>query len=138
MSKYSTNTTQFKDKELLLSALKEMGFDTVEVSDTAKQLYDWHGNPTSYTDASGDKAEIIIRRQHINSASNDMGFRKTVNGTYEAIISAYDRRIGYNDSWVGKLSAAYARQGLVKKMTAMGHKYGGSIQKNGKTQLIFT
>ena len=140
MSAYSTNVTQFRDRELLLCALAELGFDAtmVEVNETAQQLFDYHGRATTYTDIDGDKAEIIIRRQYVGSASNDLGFRKTVNGTYEAIISAYDRSgHGYDESWVGLLSASYARHGLIKKASKQGLRHAGNVQKNGKTEMLF-
>src|ERR1700735_1513398 len=104
MSKYSTNVTQFKEAELLVSALIEMGFtrEQIEVNQTAKQLYDYHGRATKYLDATGDKAEIIIRRQHVGSAANDIGFRRNENGRFEAIISAFDSgRNRYNSEWLG-------------------------------------
>ena len=140
MSAYSTNVTQFRDKELLLCALAELGFDAskVEVNETAQQLFDYHGRATTYTDTEGDKAEIIIRRQYVGSSSNDLGFRKTANGTYEAIISAFDRRAhSYDEAWVGLLSASYARHGLIKKASKQGLRHAGNVQKNGKTEMLF-
>lgn len=141
MSAYSTNKTIFKEQELLLCALAEMGFDAskVEVNTEAKQLYDYHGNATHYTDKNGDKAEIIIRRQFIGGSSNDIGFKRSADGTYSAIISAFDRgSMGYNNQWLGKLSAAYARNGIVVKAAKQGLRFGGTVKKDGKTQLIFT
>ena len=140
MSAYSTNQTEFRDIALLLCALNEMGFDAskVQVHETAQPLHDYRGRQTHYTDANGDKAEIIIPRKYVGGAANDIGFRKTANGTYEAILSAYDRGQGYNGAWVGKLSAAYARNGLIQKMQKQGFKYAGNgIKKDGKTQMQF-
>lgn len=139
MSAYSTNQTQFKECSLLLKALEEMGFDAskVEVHETAKPLIDFQGHATHYVDSTGDKAEIIIRRKYVGGAANDIGFRKTENGTYEAIISAYDSQ-RYSQAWLGKLSAAYARNGLIVKMASKGFKYAGNSVKQGtKTQMQF-
>ena len=139
MSAYSTNVTQFRDRELLLCALDELGFDAskVEVNETAQQLFDYHGRATTYTDIDGDKAEIIIRRTYVGQSANDIGFRKTANGTYEAILSQFDRSQGYNDGWVGLLSASYARHGLIKKASKQGLRHAGNVQKNGKTEMLF-
>ncbi len=139
MSAYSTNQTEFRDCALLLKALEEMGFDAskVNVYDTAKPLIDFQGHQTHYIDVNGDRAEIIIPRKHVGGMANDIGFRKTANGTYEAIISAYDSR-RYSAAWLGKLSAAYARNGLIQKMQKQGFKYAGNgVKKDGKTQMQF-
>jgi hypothetical protein len=134
MSAYSTNETQFKDPKLLCAALAELGFDAsmVESHDTAQNLIDYHGKPRP------DRAEIIIRRRFIDSASNDIGFKLGANGTYGAIISDYDRNhMEYNGAWLGKLSAAYARQGIIQKAQRQGLRVAGTVKKDGKTQLIF-
>jgi|SRR6185437_466865 len=139
MSAYSTNQTQFRELPLLLKALEEMGFDAskVEVHETAQPLIDFQGHRTHYVDATGDKAEIIIRRKYVGGMANDIGFRKTASGTYEAIISAYDSS-RYSQAWLGKLSAAYARHGLIVKMASKGFKYAGNGVKQGtKTQMQF-
>ena len=139
MSEYSTNKTQFKDCALLLQALAELGFDAskVEVSETPKQLYDYHGHATKYTDSNGDKANVIIRRQFVGSAANDIGFRRGTDDKFEAILSRYDRSCGYNEEWLGKLSAAYARNAIIQKASKQGLRFAGSVKKNGKTQLQF-
>ena len=123
----------------MIAALAELGFDAskVEVSDTAKQLFDYHGHVTYYTDLSGDKANVIIRRQFVGRMANDIGFKRGSDGKYEAIISAYDRSCGYNEAWLGKLSAAYARHGIIQKATKQGFRFTGTVKKDGKTQLQF-
>ena len=137
MSAYSTNQTQFRELPLLLKALEEMGFSTVEVYETTHDLIDFQGKKTHYVDATGDKAEVIIRRKYLRGMANDMGFRKTANGTYEAIISQYDSHT-YSQAWLGKLSAAYARNGVIEKMAKKGFKYMGNSAKQGtKTQMQF-
>ncbi len=137
ISAYSTNQTQFRELPLLLKALEEMGFGTVEVYETPHDLIDFQGRKTHYVDATGDKAEVIVRRKYLRGMANDMGFRKTANGTYEAIISAYDSHT-YSKAWLGKLSAAYARHGLIVKMASKGFKYAGNGVKQGtKTQMQF-
>ncbi len=143
MSEYSTNKTIFKDASLLIAALIEMGFDASEIehSDSAKQLFDYHGHATKYTDVNGDKAEIIIRRNHVNArlssgASNDIGFKRQPDGTYAGVISAYDSNFA-NSAWLGKLTAAYSRKAIVQRATKQGLRFVGTSQQNGKTQLQF-
>ena len=138
MSAYSTNQTLFKDAALLVAALCEMGFEKseIEVNQTAKHLYGYHGDKRS------DTAEIIIRQQYVNNrlsggSSNDIGFKLQANGTYGAIISAFDSHYATKE-WQGKLSAAYARQAIQQKAVKQGLRFVGyGPRVNGKTQLQF-
>jgi hypothetical protein len=142
MSEYSTNKTIFKDASLLVAALVEMGFplEEIEQNADAKQLFDYHGKATHYTDAAGDKAEIVIRRQSVNrhlssGASNDIGFKRQPDGTYAGIISAYDSNFA-NTAWMGRLTAAYTRKAIIQKATKQGLRVLGSVKVNGKTQFL--
>lgn len=113
MSHYCKVDTQIVDQEMLLKALAEFGYTNVEVHEVAKNLYGYQG------DLRPEKANVIIRRKHISAASNDIGFRLTGNGTYEAIISEYDQQILGAD-WVDKISQAYAYHGVVENLTKQG------------------
>ena len=101
MSHFTTIKTQITDKNVLLKALSELGFSDVECHETAQHLYGFQG------DARAQTAEIIIRRKYVGSASNDIGFKRHGDGTFEAIISEYDRRT-YSQQWVGRLQQRYA------------------------------
>ena len=144
MSKYSENSTQFRDIECLVQALIDMGFtkDEIEVSETGKFLYDYHNSKTKYLDGKNyDTAEVIIRQVHINNrvsggASNDLGFKRNANGTYSAIISEYDSRY-INPTWMGKLTANYAEQGIKKQAKRIGFRYVNTVKKDGKRQVVF-
>lgn len=143
MSAYSTNQTQFKNSEFLICALIEMGFtrEQIEVNETPKQLFDFQGRKTHYTDVNGDKAEIVIRRSAVNrvlssGASNDLGFKRQADGTFGALISEYDSSFA-NKQWLGKLTAAYARTAIIDKAKKQGLRFAGTVKQNGKTQLQF-
>lgn len=142
MSEYSEHQTEYKDEKCLVEALIEMGWskDEIEVHKEATNLYGYHG------DKRADKANIIIRRKNIGSASNDIGFAKGANGKYEAIISAYDSRSGgktagktggYNKKWLGLLSGHYAEKYLTRKIRATGHELK-RVEKvvNGKKVVV--
>jgi hypothetical protein len=132
MSEYSEIETKFKDEKALCEALGEMGFskDQVEIHKEAANLYGYHGDKRS------TKANIIIRRKDIGSASNDVGFIKKPNGMYEAIISDYDSR-RFNKKWVGNLSGHYADKLLTRKLRASGHELK-RVEKvvNGKKVVV--
>lgn len=115
-----------------------MGFalEEIEVNTKPAHLYGYHG------DMRNDTAEIIIRRQFVNSrlsggSSNDIGFARQADGTYAGVISQYDSNFA-NTAWLGRLSAAYARKAIVQKAQTQGLRFVGAVkQPNGKTQMQF-
>jgi hypothetical protein len=106
MSHFTVIKTQIKDVNALVKALTDVGFKQVEVHDTAKHLYGYLG------DVRSQSAEVIIRRQHIGSASNDIGFKRQLDGSFEAIISEYDRR-QYSQQWINRVTQRYGYHALM-------------------------
>jgi hypothetical protein len=100
MSKYLTfPEIVFKDRRLLLAALAETGFADVEVGDQLP-LCGYQG------DRRPETAEIVVRRQLIGPASNDLGFARTPNG-YVPIMSEYDERTLLAGQFLPRLRTAY-------------------------------
>ena len=71
-----------------------------------------------------EKANIIIRRLQLDSASNDIGFAKTADGRYVAQLSEYDQRIGFDQKWLNRVHQLYK-----EKQTIVPHKSKGYIFK---------
>lgn len=136
MSEYHAQKTEYKDGAALVEALKDSGYAEVEVHDVATQLYDWHGRKTTYLDKSGDKANIIVRRHIVGGAANDLGFRKTADGTYEAIVSQYDSG-KHNAKWFQNLKRSYVEKVDMKTAAKNGLRFLGRKVVNGKVQLRF-
>jgi hypothetical protein len=129
MSHFSEFTiASIKDSESLVEALKILGFTNVEVHDTPQQLHGYRG------DLRDQKAHVIIRKQYVGSASNDIGFLKMPDGTYKVWISDYDKS-KYNDKWLTKLKSAYAINKLVKEAKRKGYQVTHSIEKE-KTRVV--
>ena len=100
MSKYLTFTdVVFKSESLLLAALADLGYAEVERGE-ALPLYGYQG------DVRKERAEVVVRRRFIGSASNDLGFARTAEG-YTPIISEYDQRTMHGGKFVASLRAAY-------------------------------
>ncbi len=72
------------DPDAIKAALDEMGY-VYEDHKEAQALQGYEGSNRA------QKANIIIRRQHVGSASNDVGFVRKADGSYELIISQFDR-----------------------------------------------
>ncbi|HLG72573.1 MAG TPA: hypothetical protein VK009_19320 [Chloroflexota bacterium] len=103
MSKYLTfPDVTFKDRRLLLAALTDIGFAIVEEG-KALPLYGYQG------DRRPETAEIVLRRQHVGRASNDVGFARTPDG-YVPIVSEFDRRTLLNGAFLTRLRTAYSEQ----------------------------
>jgi hypothetical protein len=104
MSHYSRVKTHFKDAQCLIRALKAMGFAKVEHHTSPQGLYGFQG------DLRRDTAHIIVRRKYVGAASNDLGFIQREDGTFEAIISDYDRSFGKkDDKWMARLKREYGK-----------------------------
>ena len=100
MSKYLTFTdVVFTNKALLLAALADLGYTEVEQGETLP-LYGYQG------DVRKERAEIVVRRGFIGSASNDLGFARTAEG-YAPIISEYDQRTMHGGKFIARLRTAY-------------------------------
>ena len=113
MSQYLNIETQIVSAEHLVKALKDVGFNEVEVYQTAQPLRGWLG------DRRKNSAEIIIRKEHVGSASNDIGFKWRPQGRFTAIISDFDKNT-YNAAWLNRLTQRYAYHVAMDKLQAKG------------------
>lgn len=109
MSAYITLMTPMTDRECLLDALAVLGFDQnkIEVHDTPVNLVGYTGGRRSQT------ANIVIRRQHVGSASNDVGFLATATG-YQAYVSGYDNP-RFGATWLSRLNDSYQQHWSAKQ-----------------------
>ena len=138
MSAYQEYTTQFKDAAVLVEALCAMKWRTgtltaadIEVHEEAVALCGYHG------DVRSQRANIIIRRAKVGSASNDIGFVRQEDGTYRAIISQYDR--GYhNEAFVDLLSQTYAEKMVEQKAKAKGYRVQKQKLDDGKIRMTLS
>ena len=101
MSAYITLTTPMTDQGCLLDALAELGFgaDKVEVHEEATALVGYRGRRRT------QQAHVVVRRQHVGTASNDIGFERTPTG-FRAHVSGYDHP-RYGSGWLSRLATAY-------------------------------
>ena len=143
-SEYRETTTKFTDKDCLVDALVAAGYtrDKIEVHEQPQQLFDFQGRATKYVNKTGDKANIIIRRNNIGyGAANDLGFLwDETSKTYKAMVSAYDSSSahwGPEGDRMKKTEQAYAELKIAKTAKKMGFKYLGKKIVNGKTQVQY-
>ena len=80
MSHFVECNSEFRDPRALLAALVECGFQEsqIEVPPAAVPLYGYQG------DARPQQAHILIRRQHIGSGANHVGWQRLPDRTHRA------------------------------------------------------
>jgi hypothetical protein len=132
MSHYSEVQIELIDEGCLVAALSRLGFKgKMEVYREAQSLNGYQG------DARAQKAHIIIRRQHVGPAANDLGFERQPDGKYRVWVSDYDRKYNkYDDAWMGRLKQAYG----VEKARAEAKKKGYLVSEqkldDGRIRLV--
>ena len=110
MSHYTVVRTRMVDRQALVAALADLGFPDVEVHDEPKPLIGYRG------DQRAQRAHVIVRRRHIGRASNDIGFARQQDGSYQALISRFDRA-RFNARWLERLHARYAYHATLAVLT---------------------
>lgn len=118
MSKYVELRTSLTDQRYLVEALQELGYEP-EVCPEGRALVGYGG------DQRAEQAHVIIPRGQLDSASNEIGFVRDSGGVYQAIVSEYDRGIGFDDAWLGRLAQVYKERQTMAVAKAKGYIFKG-------------
>lgn len=116
MSHFTTLKTSITDADALVAALADVGYPTVEVHEEAVALYGYEG------DRRRQRAHVVIRREHVGEASNDIGFERQPDGRYRAWISEYDRR-RHDEGWLTRVTARHAYHATQRTLAAQGFNF---------------
>lgn len=130
MSHYANLQTNITDQEALIRALCRMTNrngrllqrNMIEVHDKAQHLYGFQGDRRSQV------ANVIIRRENVGGAANDVGFVRGSDGKFQAIISEYDSG-HYTAAWLGKMTCFYGVEKSKIELDAKGIKYVEGVDK---------
>ena len=118
MSKYVELRTSVTDEQYLVEALRELGYQP-ELCPEGRPLVGYLG------DKRAERAQIIIPRGQLDSASNDIGFVRDRTGVYQTIVSEYDRGIGFDDAWLGRLVQVYKERQTMAVAKSKGYVFKG-------------
>jgi hypothetical protein len=118
MSAYGEFETKIAEQRFLEEGLTEMGY-IVETHPAGAALIGYHG------DERPERAQVIIRRVQLDSASNDIGFVREKDGCFRAIVSEYDRSIGYDHKWLGKVHQHYKEKQTLAMAQTKGYIFRG-------------
>lgn len=88
-------------------------------------------------DARTQTADVIIRRAQIGGSSNDIGFRRNPNGTYEAVISDFDSH-KHGQSWLSKVNVSYQERSVERTAKKMGVRQLSKRKlPNGDIEMVY-
>ena len=121
----SFETEAFADRELLVSALQEMGFEKIEQgTDLLLDGWDKRDQRT---------ADVVIRKRDVTGQRllSDIGFQKTAKG-YVAVLDDMDLDYRLGRDFVRRLQTNYHEQTAQK----MAKKLGGTLLKERVGQTI--
>ncbi len=132
MSHYSEVMIELTDEGCLVAALNRLGFEgKVEVYLEAQALYGYQG------DLRSQKAHIIIRREYVGQAANDLGFERQADGKYRVWVSDYDVKYNkYDDAWLGRLKQAYGVEKTRAEAKKKGYRISEQKLDDGRIRLV--
>jgi hypothetical protein len=132
MSHYVECRPHFKDRQALLDALVAVGFPRaqIELHDEAAALYGYRGDQRS------QQAHVIIRRQHVGPAANDVGWERLPDGTYRAWISEYDGRHRFDAVMQNRLKQEYAFAAVARQQQALGRTIARRMLPGGEIEVL--
>jgi hypothetical protein len=118
LSKYMECQTVIGDRKFLVAALAELGYH-VEVHPEGAALFGYEGRERP------ERAHVIIRRKELSPASNDIGFARSAEGRFVALLSEYDQQIGYDRKWLAKVQQIYKEKQTIAMARAKGYVFQG-------------
>jgi len=118
LSKYLECNTVLGDRKFLVAALAELGYHA-EVHPDGAALFGYEGRERP------ERAHVIIRRKELSPASNDIGFARSPDGRFVALLSEYDQQIGYDRQWLGKVQQIYKEKQTIATARAKGLRVSG-------------
>ena len=132
---------QSKNEAALVQALEEVfGKGNVLVSDEGLALFGYHGDDRSKLPASNPnhapKCNVVIRRQHVGSASNDVGFVRTEDGKYKMYVSDYDQGGNFGSAKQKAVKQMYTANVTKKQLKSQGYQVSMSKDKAGNLKIL--
>lgn len=134
MSMYCSVKTEFKVPEALISALMDYGFrrEEIEVHEDAVPLFGYQN------DQRPQKAHIVIRSKYVGPASNDVGWERQEDGTYQAWISEYDKRTRFNQKTQNRIKQDYAFHAVRLQQEKKGRRVERMHTQNGRQRVVIS
>jgi hypothetical protein len=142
MSHFVECRKEFRDPQALVAALVECGFEEsqIEIHQEVVPLFGYQG------DNRPQKGHIVIRRQHVGSGANDVGWERQPDGTYRAWISEFDAGVGrysnrketarFNEAMQDRIKQEYAYQVIHRQQRALGRSVQRERLPSGEIEVL--
>jgi len=115
VSKYREIETEFRDEALFVKALQAAGVPFEHHAGQGERLVGYMG------DLRDERANYVIRRRHIGSGSNDLGYR-VEGGRITAIVSDFDTMCPETTRIRNRVKQEYARAFVQREATRRGYR----------------
>lgn len=133
---------QKQEKELIAALETKFGEGHVEVHPDGGPLHGYQGDNRAKLDSKDPNyappCHLIIRRKHVGSMANDVGYRRTEDGKYVAYISQYDSGATYKKADQNKVAQDYAERVAIKQLKAKSYSVKRVVEKDGTIKLVAT
>jgi hypothetical protein len=132
MSHYVECRPNFRNRQALIDALVAVGFgrEQIEIHEQPVPLHGYQG------DVRPQKAHIVIRRQHVGHAANDVGWERLPDGTYRAWISEFDQRHRFNTDMQNRIKQEYAFHAVARQQRALGRTVERRQLESGEIEVV--
>jgi hypothetical protein len=136
LSEYAVIQTQFRDPAVLAAALTDLGFPPSAI--------EWHQEPACLRGPTIEvpaSAHLLVRGRHVGPGANDLGFVHGPDGAFHALVGMMEQRTRgwhgpYDQTWLGRLAAAYAVRQLAAQYQAKGWRVTATRQADGVVELV--
>jgi hypothetical protein len=127
-----------------VAALVACGFEEaqIEVHEQPVPLHGYQG------EVRPQQAHVVIRRQHVGSGANDVGWERQPDGSYRAWISEFDAGVGpyshrqaitrFNPAMQNRIRQEYAHQVIHRQQRALGRSVERQRLPNGEIEVTIT
>jgi len=78
----------------------------------------------------------VIRRQHVGTAANDVGWERLPDGTYRSWISEYDQQHRFNPAMQNRIKQEYAYQVIARQQRACGRSVERQRLPGGEIEVL--
>lgn len=129
-----------QEAALIAGLEKVFGKGHVEVHEDGAALVGYQGDNRAKLEQSNASyappCHLIVRRQHVGGASNDVGYRRTEEGQYVAYISDYDKGANFNVNKQNEVKQVYTTEVTTKVLKERGYIAKAVKQPDGSVKIV--
>jgi len=127
MSHFTRVKTQFRDLDLVVKALEDLGY---------AGKVERHGSPVALEGWGGTKrrGEVVVRKHDLSPAYSDLGFERQSNG--DVAMWADSDFVSRNPRFATSLTQRYAYHATLSSLTGQGFSVAEETSERGEIRLV--